>query len=224
MTERARLDDNFYKHLVINTQSRTFEDKNYVNTNGSKVVIKPVGEILELSVKKNKTLQRTMVQTQQAQDSSAMDESGDLSSDKIPEDSMEVAEPTEDLPPGEISAGEAKEEDVEMEEVKEDEEIPQDEHDAAQFIQNKKKNLTMEMMNKNIQRVNLSEGALLRVNELINSQFYDLIGMDEMEEEEFQAENPRPRLQTEFEPGLCTTCWERITNELMLCWQERGEH
>ena len=50
-----------------------------------------------------------------------MDESGDLSSDKIPEDSMEVAEPTEDLPPGEISAGEAKEEDVEMEEAKDEE-------------------------------------------------------------------------------------------------------
>ena len=131
--KRADLDDSFYKHLVINTQSRTFEDKNYVNTIGSKVVIKPVGEILELSVKKNKTLQRTMVQTQHAQDSSAMDESADLSSDKIPEESMEVetgdlpsgeipesqvAEPTEDLPTGEISVVEAKEEDVEMEEAK----------------------------------------------------------------------------------------------------------
>ena len=62
------LDDSSYKHLVINTQSRTFEDNNYVNTIGSKVVLKPVGEILELSVKKNKTLQRTMVQTQHAQD------------------------------------------------------------------------------------------------------------------------------------------------------------
>ena len=123
--KRADLDDSFYKHLVINTQARTFEGTNYVNTIGSKVVIKPVGEILELSVKKNKTLQRTMVQPQHAQDLSAMDEAGDLSSDKIPEDSMEVetgdlpsgkipesqaAEPTEDLPPGEISVDEAKEE------------------------------------------------------------------------------------------------------------------
>ena len=88
--KRSDLDDSFYKHLVINTQSRTFEDKNYVNTIGSKVVIKPVGEILELSVKKHKTLQRTMVNTQHAQASSAMDESGDLSSDKILEESMEV--------------------------------------------------------------------------------------------------------------------------------------
>ena len=29
------VDDSFYKHLVINTQSRTFEDPNYVNTIGS---------------------------------------------------------------------------------------------------------------------------------------------------------------------------------------------
>ena len=40
---RGNIDDSFDKHLVINTQSRTFEDPNYVNTIGSKV-IKPVGE------------------------------------------------------------------------------------------------------------------------------------------------------------------------------------
>ena len=43
--KRADIDDSFYKHLVINTQSRTFEDTNYVNTIGSKVVIKPVGDL-----------------------------------------------------------------------------------------------------------------------------------------------------------------------------------
>ena len=64
---RSDIDDSFYKHLVINTQSSTFEDMNYVNTIGSKVVIKPVGEILELSVKKNKALQRTMVNPQHDQ-------------------------------------------------------------------------------------------------------------------------------------------------------------
>ena len=92
----------------------------YVNTIGSKVVIKPVGEIMELSVKKEKTLQRTMVIHQPEQASSTQDATGDLSSDKIPEASMEevtgdlpsgkipesqVAEPTEDLPSGEISEG-----------------------------------------------------------------------------------------------------------------------
>ena len=194
VNERAHLDDSFYKHLVINTQSRTFEDKNYVNTIGSKVVIKPVGEILELSVKKNKTLQRTMVQTQQAQDSSAMDESGDLSSDKIPEDSMEVAEPAEDLPPGEISTGEAKEEDVEMEEAKE-EEVPQDEQDEAEVQQQLEEEPDFGDDEQEYPESELSEGALLRVNELLNSRTYELIGMDDDEEEdEFQAENPRPRI------------------------------
>ena len=194
VNERAHLDDSFYKHLVINTQSRTFEDKNYVNTIGSKVVIKPVGEILELSVKKNKTLQRTMVQSQHAQDSSAMDESGDLSSDKIPEDSMEVAEPTADLPPGEISVGEAKEEDVEMEEAKEDEEVPQDEQDASEVQQEQEEEPDYGDDEQEYPESELSEGALLRVNELINSQTYELIGMDEMDEEEIQLDYPRPRI------------------------------
>ena len=123
--KRSDLDDSFCKHLVLNTQSRTFEDKNYVNTIGSTVVIKPVGEILELSVKENKTLQRTMVNPQLEQASSAMDESGDLPPSEIPE--SQVAEPTEDLPTGEISVGEAKEEDVGMKEAKDEEEVPQDE-------------------------------------------------------------------------------------------------
>ena len=32
-----KLDDDFYKHLVINAQTRTFEDVNYVNSIGSKL-------------------------------------------------------------------------------------------------------------------------------------------------------------------------------------------
>ena len=160
---RADLDDSFYKHLVINTQSRTFEDTNYVNTIGSKVVIKPVGEILELSVKKkNKTLQRTMVQTQVEKASSAMDESGDLPSGEIPEDSMEgetgdlpsgeipesqVAEPTEDLPPGEISVEEAIRRKMWKWKQKR-----KKFHKTSKFNKNKKKNLILEMM-QNIQKV-----------------------------------------------------------------------
>ena len=53
---RAEAEDSFYKHLAINAQSRTFGDANYVNTIGSKVVIKPLGEILQLSVKKEQPL------------------------------------------------------------------------------------------------------------------------------------------------------------------------
>ena len=41
---RSAIDDDYYKHLVINTQSRTFEDANYVNSIGSKVVIRPLSE------------------------------------------------------------------------------------------------------------------------------------------------------------------------------------
>ena len=220
--KRADLDDSFYKHLVINTQSRTFEDNNYVNTSGSKVVIKPVGEILELSVKKNKTLQRTMVQTQHAQDSSAMDESGDLSSDKIPEDSMEVetgdlpsgeipesqvAEPIEDLPPGEISVDEAKEEDVEMEAVKEDEEVPQDEQVQSEVQQEQEEEPDFGDDEQEYPESELSEGALLRINELINSRTYELIGL-EMKKMKKKWHLPilGQELQTELKPDLCTTC------------------
>ena len=214
--KRAHLGDSFYKHLVINTQSRTFEDTNYVNTIGSKVVIKPVGEILELSVKKNKTLQRTMVQPQHAQDSSAMEESGDSSSDKIPEDSMEVAEPTEDLPPGEISVEEAKEEDVEMEEVKEDEEIPQDEQVQSEVQQDQEQEPDFGDDEQEYPESELSEGALMRINELINSRTYELIGLDgeEENEEEMQLNNPRPRIanmvQARFMHNMLTEDHQRI--------------
>ena len=61
LESRTHIQDNFYKHLVINTQTRTFEDTNYVNSMGSKVVIRPLAETLELSVKKNQQLQRTLV-------------------------------------------------------------------------------------------------------------------------------------------------------------------
>ena len=154
-----------------------------------------MGEILELSVKKNKTLQRTMVQPQHAQDSPAMDESGGLSSDKIPEDSMEVAESTEDLPPGEISVEEAKE-DVEMEEVKEDEEIPQDEQVQSEVQQGQEEEPDFGDDEQEYPESELSEGALMRINELINSRTYELIGLDgdEEDEEEMQLNNPRPRI------------------------------
>ena len=58
---RSELHDNFYKHLVINTGTRTFEDVNYVNSIGSKVVIRPLAETFEISAKKDLQLQRTVV-------------------------------------------------------------------------------------------------------------------------------------------------------------------
>ena len=192
---RAEIDDSFYKHLVINTQSRTFEDVNYVNTIGSKVVIKPVGEIMKLSVKKEKTLQRTMVIHQPEQASSTQDATGDLSSDKIPEASMEevtgdlpsgkipesqVAEPTEDLPSGEISV-EAKEADVEMGEAKEEEgeDIPQDEQ------------MQEDEEEPDYAESELSEGAMLRANETANSELIDIMAL---ESDEDAVLDPRPRI------------------------------
>ena len=166
------------------------------------MVIKPVGEILELSVKKNKALQRTMVNPQHEQASSAMDESGDLPSGEISEESMEVetgdlpsgkipesqvAEPTEDLPTGERSVGEAKEEDVEMKEAK-DEEVPQDEQ--AQQEQEEEPDFGEE---EEYAESELSEHALLRVNELLNSEIYDFYGHEEDSDDEIQRVNPRPR-------------------------------
>ena len=207
---RSDIDDSFYKHLVINTQSRTFEDTNYVNTIGSKVIIKRVGEILELSVKKNKTLQRTMVNPKLEQDSSAMDESGDLPSSEIPEEPMEAAEPTEDLPPGEISVEEAKEEDVEMDAAEDEEEVPQDE----QTPQEEQEEADFGEDDEEYPESELSENALLRVNELLNSEYYDLYGHDEDSPEHIQRVNPRPRIasmaQARFINNMLAEDWQRI--------------
>ena len=61
VARRSEFDDDFYKHLVINTQTRSFEDVNYVNSIGSKVVIRPLAETIEISAKKDLQLQRTVV-------------------------------------------------------------------------------------------------------------------------------------------------------------------
>ena len=143
---RSEIDDDFYKHLVINTQTRNFEDANYVNSIGSKVVIRPLAETFEISAKKDIQLQRTVVwqdPTSASQD--AMD-TGDLPSGEIPESNEEAeavdlpsgemtveaaeADVLEDLPSGKRSRIEAKEEDVEMNELKEEEEPPQDDPNA----------------------------------------------------------------------------------------------
>ena len=184
---RSDLTESFYKHLVINTQSRTFEDANYVNTIGSKVVLKPVGEIFEISVKKNKTLQRTMVQPKDEKDSSAMDESGDLPTGEMPEESMDVAEPTEDLPTGEISVEEAKQEDVEMEaqeqqeeeeEVPQDEQVQQEQEEEADYAESEVSSTTME-----------------RANQLVNTRFYEEVAGYGSEDDEVEVEQ-RPRIAT----------------------------
>ena len=130
---RSKIDDDYYKHLVVNTQSRTFEDANYVNSIGSKVDIRPLAETFEIFAKKDIQLQRTVVwqdPTSASQD--AMD-TGDLPPGEIPESNEEAeavdlpsgemtveaeADVPEDLPSGKRSRTEAKEEEVEMNEGK----------------------------------------------------------------------------------------------------------
>ena len=97
---RSENDDSFYKHVVINTQSRTFEDPNYVDTIGSKVVTKPLSEVLERSVKKDQLLQRAMVVPKSEQASSSQDATGHLSSGEAPEASD--AHATGYLPPNQM--------------------------------------------------------------------------------------------------------------------------
>ena len=125
---RSELHDNFYKHLVINTQTHTFEDVNYVNSIGSKVVIRPLAETFRLSAKKDLQLQRTVVLLDPASASQDAMATGDSPPGEIPEAKEEAvaadspsgemavaeAEVPEDLPPGKRSRTEAKEEDVEM--------------------------------------------------------------------------------------------------------------
>ena len=98
---RSKIDDDYYKHLVINTQSRTFEDANYVNSIGSKVVIRPLAETLEFSAKKDLQLQRTVMWKDLPSASQDAMDTGDLPSGEIPE-STEEAEAV-DLPSGEMT-------------------------------------------------------------------------------------------------------------------------
>ena len=122
---------------MINTQTHTFEDVNYVNSIGSKVVIKPLAEAFEIS-KKDIQLQRTVVYLDPPSASQDAMDTGDSPSGEIPESKAEAvaadspsgemavaaADVLEDLPSGKRSRTEAKKEDVEMdapeEEVKEE--------------------------------------------------------------------------------------------------------
>ena len=70
-----------------------------MNTIGSKVVIRPLTETLELPIKKDQLLQWTMKHTDPAK--ASQDDFGDLPSGEMPVSSGAVA--TGDLPPGEIT-------------------------------------------------------------------------------------------------------------------------
>ncbi len=186
---RSHLDDSLYRHLLIDIQSRTFQDSNYVNTIGSKVVIKPVGEMMELSVKKNKILQGTMVFHQPEKATSSQVTSGDLPTGEIPEVMDAVS--TEHLPTGEISVKEAQEEDVEMEAVKEEEKIPQD--DPMQEEEEVQEQGPVEVE----EEADYSEGESItqeemdRANAVVNSSLIDAFAREEHDDAPVEE---RPRM------------------------------
>ena len=206
---RSELQDNFYKQLVINTQTRTFEDPNYVKFIGSKVVIRPLAETLELSIKKDQQLQRTMVVTDPTPASQDAVVAGDSPSGEVPEATEEpavgdspqgempmadeTAEVPEYLPPGKKSRTEAKEEDVEMEATEEQhqEEPPQDDpmnatDDAPDYGE----------LDINDEYSETESVMMRRANELINSEVYQHFADEENIEGEPSNLEQRPRMAT----------------------------
>ena len=201
---RSELQDNFYKHLVINTQTRTFEDLNYVNSIGSKVVIRPLAETFELSIKKDQQLQRTMVQLDPASASQDANATGDSPPGEIPEakeedaavDSPsgemtvaeEKAEGPEYLPPRKKSRTEAEDEDVEMDAPGQPQEEPPQDYPM---------NVTDDVPDfgggdLDDEQTETESVMMMRANLLVNSDVYQHFA-DEEEGEESSL-GPRPRM------------------------------
>ena len=205
---RSKIDDDYYKHLVINTQSRTFEDANYVNSIGSKVVIRPLAETLEFSAKKDLQLQRTVVWKDLPSASQDAMDTGDLPTGEIPESNEEAeavdlpsgemtveaeADVPEDLPSGKRSRTEAKEEDVEMDEVKE-EEPPQDDPDAPLAPEGEAPDFEGDVEIDDDVSETTSQ-KMQRANRLLNSGILDKFANSSDEEDEDAPRlGPRPRL------------------------------
>ena len=206
---RSTIDDDYYKHLVINTQSRTFEDANYVNSIGSKVVIRPLSETLEFSAKKDLQLQRTVMWKDLPSASQDAMDTGDLPSGEIPESTEEAeavdlpsgemtveatADVPEDLPTGKRSRTEAKEEDVEMEEVKEEEEPPQDDPDAQLAPEEEAPDFEGDVeIDDDVSETNSQK--MQRANRLLNSGILDrFVNSSDEEDEDAPRLGQRPRL------------------------------
>ena len=195
---RSRIDDDYYKHLVINTPSRTFEDANYVNSIGSKVVIRPLAESFEISAKKDIQLQRTVVWKDLPSSSQDAMDTGDLPPGEIPESNEEAeavdipsgemiveaeADVPEDLPSGKRSRTEAKEEDVEMHEVKE-EEPPQDDPNAQLAPEEEAPDFEGDVeIDDDVSETNSQK--MQRANRLLNSGILDRFANSSDEEDEF---------------------------------------
>ena len=194
---------------MINTQTRTFEDVNYVNSIGSKVVIRPLAETFEISAKKDLQLQRTVVYLDPPSASQDAMDTGDLPSGEIPESNEEAvaadspsgemavaaaADVPEDLPSGKRSRREAKEEDVEMYEL-EEEEPPQDDPNDAQMPAPEEEapdfggdvDLDDDVSETNSQKMQ-------RANRLLNSGILERFASSSDEEDGETQLGPRPRI------------------------------
>ena len=209
---RSDLHDDFYKRLVINTQTRTFEDVNYVNSIGSKVVIRPLAETFEISAKKDLQLQRTIVLLDPASASKDAMATGDSPPGEIPEAKQEAvaadspsgemavaaaaaAEVPEDLPSGRRSRTEAKEEDVEMDAPAEElkEETPQeDPQDAKMPAAKEAPDFGDVDLDDDVSET--SSQKMQRANLLMNSDVLQQYAYSSDEEEGESRLGPRPRI------------------------------
>ena len=207
---RSELHDDFYKRLVINTQTRTFEDVNYVNSIGSKVVIRPLAETFEISAKKDLQLQRTIVLLDPASASKDAMATGDSPPGEIPEAKQEAvaadspsgemavaaaAEVPEDLPSGKRSRTEAKEEDVEMDAPAEElkEETPQeDPQDAKMPAAKEAPDFGDVDLDHDVSET--SSQKMQRANLLMNSDVLQQYAYSSDEEEGESRLGPRPRI------------------------------
>ena len=216
---RTHLDDEFYRHLVINTQSRTFEDPNYVNTIGSKVTLRSVGEMMELSIKRNKMLQRTLVIPKNEEASSSKDATGDLPPGEIPDASMKVEESAEHLPSGEISVEEAATKDVEMEAAKE--EVPQDEQPQQEEPQQDEQMQEQEVPPEaDYEEDPLTEEQIQRANDIVNSALVDELADYDSDPELTAAGEGGPPYPKEQRPRIASEPFARFVN--YMCNEELG--
>ena len=171
-----------------------------------KLVIRPLAETFELSIKKDQQLQRTMVQVDPASASQDAIATGDSPPGEIPEaqeeaaaaDSPsgemavadEVAEVPEYLPPGKKSRTEAKDEDVEMDAPDEPhEEAPQD--DPMHATEDVPDFGAAELDDDNSE---VSSVMMRRSYLLVDSDVFQQYADEENEEGEESTLVPRPRM------------------------------
>ena len=178
-----------------------------MNSIGSKVVIRPLAEAFEISAKKDVQLQRTVVWKDLPSSSQNAMDTGDSLPGEIPESNEEAeavdlpsgemtveaeADVPEDLPSGKRSRTEAKEEDVEMDEVKEEEPL-QDDPDAQLAPEEEAPDFGGDVeIDDDVSETNSQK--MQRANRLLNSGILDRFATSSDEDDDAPRLGPRPRL------------------------------